>query len=238
MLKKIIVALMVLLPATIHIAQRPLIIQWNVGQGSWTSYINEQYCIHIDAGGEWRGLTPLCRKKKNFLFFTHYDWDHINLASKIQRSARHLCRTQRLPNDISLFKRKILEKIPFCKFIDQKVIRQIYVSTFSQENESHAFIIGGKFLITGDAYKKVEKKWLSSTELKGVQFLLAGHHGSRTSLAPELLRQSPSLKMIFVSCRKKRYGHPHVETKKKAEAFKLPLLITEQIGTMAIETSN
>jgi competence protein ComEC len=213
-------------------------VQWNVGQGSWSSYIDDQHCVHIDAGGKWRGLTALCKKKKNFLFLTHYDWDHINLAPKIQRSAHHLCRAQRLPNNLSLYKRKILQKIPLCDFTDLKMIRQIYDAQFSQKNESHAFVLGGKFLITGDASKKIEKKWLPSAHLKEVHFLLAGHHGSRTSLAPELLHQTPSLKMIFVSCLKKRYGHPHAETKKKAEAFKLPLLITEHFGTMALEISD
>jgi competence protein ComEC len=114
-------------------------------------------------------------------------------------------------------------------------LKTIYKSEFKRKNESHAFVIAQQLLITGDSDKKTEKKWLSKNDLHRLRFLVAGHHGSRTSMAKELLHKMPSLEMVFASCKKKRYGHPHKETIEKIKRIQRPLLVTEIFGSMAVE---
>jgi competence protein ComEC len=214
----------------------PKIVIWNVGQGSWTTWVDDSTCIHIDAGGSMSHFYPkTCRTKKNIFYYTHYDWDHINLSTQATFKFRSLCRMQIIPKNVSRFKRKKLEKIPLCSQENLPQVLSIYTSGFQIDNESHAFLLSKNFLITGDSPTKIEKKWLRSPLVAQTQFILAGHHGSRTSLSVDLLKQTPNTRMIFVSCLKKRYGHPHIETLRKAKQYKLPLIITENFGSVAIE---
>lgn len=220
----------------IYAPQKEILVIWNVEQGSWTSYISDLYCIHIDAGGARIPLSTLCKNKKNILLFTHYDWDHIGLANHIYTSEPKTCLWQTLPKTLQHAKRKFLEKIPQCAKMKIPQLQTIYTSAFKWINESHAFVLAGQLLITGDSDQKTEKKWIYKNDLKSIRLLLAGHHGSRTSLARELLTRTPELKMVFASCKKKRYGHPHRQTIEKIKKRKLPLLITtEAFGSMAIE---
>ncbi|MBY0383766.1 hypothetical protein K2X05_01290 [bacterium] len=208
---------------------------WNVGQGSWTSYISDDVCLHIDAGGDRIPFSSLCKNKRNVLLFTHYDWDHISLAHRIYANTPSTCLWQHFPSSLKAFKKKFLEKIPICSSIKIPELKTIYTSSFERQNESHAFVIANRLLITGDSDQKTEKKWLFKNDLRSIHFLLAGHHGSRTSIAKELLSQMPSLRMVLASCKKKKYGHPHKETIEKIEKIHRPLLITETFGSIAIE---
>ena len=213
----------------------PMIVVWNVGQGSWTSYISDNQCLHIDAGGTWNSLSSLCVHKQNILIFTHYDWDHISLSRRIYSKTPQTCLWQTLPNSLDPRKKKFLEKIPKCKSQSLSSLKTIFTSVFNRKNESHAFIIANQWLVTGDSDKKTEKKWLFKKDLSSIRFLLAGHHGSRTSTAKELLAKAPGLEMVFASCEKKKYGHPHQETIEKIKKFHCPPLVTEELGSMAIE---
>jgi competence protein ComEC len=65
-----------------------------------------------------------------------------------------------------------------------------------------------RFLFTGDGSVTLED-WLMATENVKVNVLKAGHHGSRSSSAPEFLAAS-SPQYVVLSCgRNNRYGHPN-----------------------------
>lgn len=225
---------LVLFTRTFSLDHRDIIIFWNVGQGSWTSLITSDMCLHIDTGGRHRPLTQQCYQRKNFLWFTHYDWDHISQARKIFAAAPNTCLMQVPPLDLKEFKKKFLSTIPICKRSSTQRLHIAHKSHFSKKNESTVFVLAHRVLITGDATQKMERQWLHKIPAN-VQILVAGHHGSRTSLSPLLLKKLTQLRMVIVSAQKKMYGHPHRETIDKLRGARLPMVKTEDYGSIAVE---
>lgn len=230
-----VIVIFILAPISTSTPQKKWLVFWNVGQGSWTSYITDQYCLHIDSGGTRLPPHQHCKNKPNFLFLTHYDWDHIGFAQRLHRSLPLMCLWEEVPPNTPLKKKHFLKRIPLCQKQNLPALKRIYRSKFSKKNESHAYLLEGQFLITGDSDHQIEKKFSHLKELKAVRLVLAGHHGSRTSLSPKLLASMKSLEMILASCLKRRYGHPHKETLMKAKKFKKALFTTELYGSVAFE---
>ena len=63
--------------------------------------------------------------------------------------------------------------------------------------------------------------------LTEAQYLLLGHHGSRTSTSEQLLVGLPHLKLAIASSRHRRFGHPHLETQLRLKSHHVPLITTE-----------
>ncbi len=231
----LVTAALCLIPLSVANPQKKWIVFWNVGQGSWTSYITDPYCLHIDSGGTWLPMNPRCQNKPNILLLTHYDWDHIGFAHRLRRTFRQFCLWETVPHNTPLKKKKYLQKIPLCQKQSFPALKRIYKSRFFRYNESHAYLLEKQFLITGDSDRKTEKNFSHLKELKEVRLVLAGHHGSRTSLSPELLANMKSLEMILASCLKKKYGHPHKETVMMAKKYNAALFTTEHYGSVAFE---
>jgi competence protein ComEC len=227
---------------TIFIFSHPLqqdsgekVIVWNVGQGSWTTLIKSDLCLHVDMGGTLypKGVFAFCAQKQNILFITHFDWDHINFIQQSKKIFPTLCLQSHKPKELSYRKRKLLEDVPSCQ-MRAPDLQQIHQSLFIEQNESSIYILAKKILITGDAPEKLENKILQNSGLKDVQVFLLGHHGSKTSSGENLLRSLPHLKMTIASCLKKKYGHPHPLIVQRLKSHHTPLLITEEYGSIAI----
>jgi len=72
--------------------------------------------------------------------------------------------------------------------------------------------VGDKtFLFTGDLEQAGEKKLIRDYPNLKVDILKLGHHGSRTSTAPEFVAAIDPQFGIVSSGRNNRYGHPHEE---------------------------
>ena len=68
------------------------------------------------------------------------------------------------------------------------------------------------FLFTGDSEIPNEKDIICAYNLKDVDFLKVGHHGSSSSTSVEFL-ESISPDLAAISCGyKNQYGHPHKKT--------------------------
>ena len=86
-------------------------------------------------------------------------------------------------------------------------------------------------LFTGDASIKSEEYILSNYDIKDIDILKLGHHGSRTSTSEELLEQTKP-KLALISCgRNNRFGHPHLETIEKLNKYNINYLSTYKITT-------
>lgn len=82
----------------------------------------------------------------------------------------------------------------------------------SGANESSTILLGRRggssFLLTGDAEADVLAQLLSFPELKGIDLLKVGHHGSKASLSEEILDHiRPKIAAISVG-EGNRFGHP------------------------------
>jgi competence protein ComEC len=225
-------------------AARPLspeivseIVVWNVGQGAWSTVIADGVCWHFDMGGEkmdWRQLGRRCRGRPNRVTFSHWDMDHIGLAGKARRELPQLCRMNLPAGPSSPFKIRLLSQIPPCAvglpFPTWEDARAPSVNGRSRVSIFHATIF------PGDSTRREEKAWMDRLAgLSGARVLVLGHHGSRTSTSKGLLARLSSLRMAIASQRFRRYGHPHLEVRRLLREFRIPLLLTEEWGTIHFE---
>ncbi len=219
-------------------------IVWNVGQGLWTTRVTQGECWHFDLGGEkWplRELQALCAKKRNRIFLSHADLDHINGLSAIKKQFRFTC-LEAAPREpqIPSWKRALFENLASCPPVRNPAWIEVSGPLrSSQANQaSRVWILEGKRLLTGDSPSSEEKIWLNRMSFKqknNLRFLVAGHHGSRTSTSENLLKQLPGLQQALFSARFRRYRHPHAETLKKIKRAGIPALLTEHWGHLRYE---
>ncbi len=212
------------------------LIVWNVGQGQWITEVHDNHCLHFDLGGEIdtsAEALKFCAHKTNYLYLSHWDWDHISYAAKFAARVHRACLISLPEGSANRHKREMISRIPICQQKPQDVRLifhprtnpQMTSNDLSQVLESKDFLT----LIPGDSTKLQEKVWssLAPSEIRG---LILGHHGSRTSTSQNLLRHLPNLKWAVASARKKKYGHPHKEVVEILKNAKVPLLKTEDWG--------
>lgn len=96
---------------------------------------------------------------------------------------------------------------------------------------------GATALFMGDAEKIAEYKLMFfEGETIDSDILKVGHHGSKTSTTEEFLRAvSPEFAIISAG-RKNRYGHPHQEVVDRLKNFGIPVLRTDEIGDIRMES--
>jgi len=94
-----------------------------------------------------------------------------------------------------------------------------------------------RFLFTGDAEKEAETDMLNYWEGRfdwNVDVLKSGHHGSSTSSGYRFLYETDP-EYAIVSCGKDNdYGHPHKETVELYKDAGLPMLRTDELGTVLV----
>ncbi|HWU42255.1 MAG TPA: hypothetical protein VN132_02415, partial [Bdellovibrio sp.] len=101
------------------ISAKKYLIVWNIGQGQWVTAVENDQCLHFDAGGEffpWARLRELCGKKQNRFFLSHWDWDHIGALSHSQllKTLPSSCIALRPLGKSSGRKMNILGSLPDC----------------------------------------------------------------------------------------------------------------------------
>jgi len=240
------VFLLVFLYPFYHFSQdeKNKLIIWNVGQGQMVTYSDTVSCIHFDMGGEVFPLKKLiaeCGKKKNKVFFSHWDWDHINFTKRAWKRIPDFCRLNTPGGKGSSKKKKFLSFIPMCDKTSitnaQKIFTEIKFPFHWNKDKKHTrsnkhsrvVVIKNKVLIPGDSPGSSEKLWQGQIS-RSIRVLIVSHHGSRFSTSYGLLNRLRHLKIAIASARKKRYGHPHPLVKKRLALKGVPLLSTEQFN--------
>ncbi len=218
---------------------RRYFIVWNVGQGQWTSLVENNLCTHFDLGGEFapfRKIREHCWKKPNEYIVSHWDADHLSFLSGWRPPAG--CLKLRPVGKSSRHKMAVMDKISTCTTDwnkDWKKAAPKNDSALDSNSKSHVVAAEG-ILLPGDSPAAQEKNWLNKmSPLNQIRILILGHHGSATSTSDELLKQLPGLKMTVASARWKRYHHPHPKTLVKVAARRVPLLRTEDWGNLFFE---
>ena len=202
-------------------------IVWNVGQGSWATWLQSNQCFHFDMGGESSPMAQvykLCGQKVNHVYLTHLDYDHIRFLKKFMFIVPQLCLHYPKP-----LKKAWMRKIKPCPPPLQNIRQISFGKKKDDSNEgSIVYLIAGQVLITGDAPISRELKWYRQTP-KSLKILILGHHGSKTSTSVKLLDWTHP-QMAIASARKNKYGHPHPKVIRKLNQRKIPLLETEVLG--------
>ena len=88
-------------------------------------------------------------------------------------------------------------------------------------------------LATGDASKSVERKLIAEHEIKDVELLIAGHHGSKGSSSPELLG-SIGADTAVISCGWNSFGHPSEETLEALHKYSYNVYRTDLNGRVEL----
>ncbi len=232
------------LPARAQISTQQFIV-WNVGQGQWTTLIEDSVCIHFDMGGEKNVISsvePLCRFKTNIIHLSHWDWDHLSFAVNYFKKLPNSCLWQKPLGKTSEKRQQTFEKINLCpKLLRGKFNKIDFKNIFSPSaNLKHTndrslilTAVSSHILIPGDSPTKQEAIWAKqNNQLNNIYGLVLGHHGSRTSTSNFLLLHLPHLKWAVASARKEKYGHPHIEVINRLKEHKIPLLKTEDWGNI------
>jgi len=215
----------------------PQLIVWNVGQGQWSTFVDQGICWHIDAGGEhapWKSIRQTCGDKQNRFSFSHWDWDHVSFAARALKNLSHSCLSLAPQGKSSRRKMALMEKMspcpsrpPFQSWQDRRA---------RNSNDLSRIFLWRQVLLPGDSSKKEERLWLESfAGLSRVHWLLLGHHGSRTSTSEQLLYRLPALRGAIASARWQKYGHPHAEVRAALLRHRIPLLSTEEWGSLHID---
>ena len=211
-------------------------IVWDVGQGLWVTYSDVTRCLHFDMGGENfpQGIKEECGHKKNYANFSHWDWDHINLARKAWRDLPHLCLLTPPNGETKAKKLRFINKIPKCSGELQLKGIQSWTPKIHSSKNSNALsriYFTPNILLPGDTTQKMEKVW-SDHVYPTIRLLVLGHHGSKTSTSKYLLMRLNRLQLAVASARRKRYGHPHQSTQKKLRNHGVSLIETENWGNI------
>lgn len=211
---------------------------WNVGQGQWATLVLPETCHHFDMGGEKNPLNHVrkyCGKKKNKIYLSHWDWDHISFALRARKVLKNSCLALAPLGKSSPYKMKILKAYAACDADAAPPVMEL--TRFSTKNLSlktndlsHVLIAQNKILIPGDSPKTQEKEWLTRLPTNKVRILLLGHHGSQTSTSEDLLSHLHELAVSVASARFARYGHPHQIVVQRLRRHHIPLLRTEDWG--------
>lgn len=90
-------------------------------------------------------------------------------------------------------------------------------------------------LLTGDIEADVEEQLLS--EVRDVDVLKAGHHGSKTSSTPAFLERTLPEVAVISSGENNRYGHPHPIVVERLEAVGAEVFRTDLDGDVLLISS-
>jgi len=96
-------------------------------------------------------------------------------------------------------------------------------------------IDGTDMLITADAPKKLERALAAQEDLRGTDILIAGHHGSKSAGADELLAEAGG-SLAVISTGYNTYGHPAPETVERLESYGYRVFRTDRDGSVEIRT--
>ncbi len=214
---------------------------WNVGQGQWATAITDQVCFHFDVGGEFfplRKITERCGHKENFIFLSHWDWDHIGGLEKLKKLkwANSLCIAIPPQGSSSKGKMKLVRSFKKCPRQQwQHLLKNWSPNQTGSSNEvSHVFQFND-ILLPGDSPVRQEKIWSTQRWVQKTKVLLLGHHGSKTSTSEDLIKKAPHLKLSISSARWARYKHPHSSVEVRLRKARVPLLRTEDWGSIWLE---
>jgi competence protein ComEC len=157
----------------------------------------------------------------DYLILTHGDYDHMGEAKnivenfKVENVIFNCGAYNNLENELL----KILDKKKINYYscikelnIDKYKLQFLNTGIYDNENDNSNVIYFNynyyKFLFMGDAGIQREKSILEKYNLKNIDFLKVGHHGSNTSSSKYFInRIQPKYSLISVG-KNNRYGHP------------------------------
>lgn len=232
----------------------------DVGQGDSTLILTQDAAVLIDAGPTDAGEETV-RYIRNYtdsidyMILTHPHEDHIGGAVKIINNlhVKNVIMTD-ASNDVVTFSRligviedsgvRVLQAQPGNTYGADGINLQILapLADFDDFNE-YSVVTRVEYkdvsmIVPGDAETRSEKLMLETYQHGELDadILKLGHHGSRTSSTPEFLA-AVSPKWSIASCGlNNSYGHPHQQTLERTAELGIPVLRTDEMGSIVFAT--
>ena len=232
----------------------------DVGQGDSTLIVTENNkSILIDTGGKlsyktesWKqknkefnlmasSIIPFFKsiglKKIDYLLITHGDADHAGYSIELLNNYKVMNKYTNKGRKNSLEKKININSLEskYLK-IDDIEIYSLNDSIYNNENKDSLVLLfkiyNYKFLYMADADKEVEKNIIEKYNLKNIDVLKVGHHGSKTSTDESFINEiTPKYSIISVG-KNNKFGHPNIETLNTLKKSKI--LRTDELGTIKI----
>ncbi len=179
-------------------------------------------------------LKTLGISKLDYLILTHGDADHmgdaINLINEfnVENVILNCGSKNNLENNLIklLNKKKIkyyscIKELNINKYKFKFLNNKIYDNENDNSSVIYTKINNYKFLFMADASMNVENTIINNNNLKNIDVLKVGHHGSKTSSSKEFISEiNPKYSIISVGSNN-RYGHPNREVLKNLEKTKI-----------------
>ena len=236
----------------------------DVNQGDSTLIVtNKNKSILIDSGGkmnydveEWKirnkefnlmkdSLIPFYKsiglKRINYSFFSHGDYDHIGYSKELISNFK--VDNIYINNDNVNYYEKEINGIKFNnKYlkIDNVEIYSLNDKLYDNENDNSLVLLiiidGYKLLFMGDASSKVENDLVEKYNLKNIDILKVGHHGSNTSSGINFIKTINPKYSIISAGKNNKYGHPNKEVLNNLNESKI--YRTDQDGSIIFKIEN
>ncbi len=166
-------------------------------------------------------LKSLGIKKLDYLILSHGDYDHIGEAKvlimnyNVNQVIFNCGTLSELETDLKQVLDKKGVNYSFCPSsisFRNNALYFLNTKLFNNENDNSSVTYfeynGYKFLFMGDAGIDREKELMDNYNLRNIDFLKVGHHGSSTSSSKDFIDTiSPRISIISVG-ENNRYGHP------------------------------
>ena len=170
----------------------------------------------------------------DYLITTHGDIDHmgesINLIKKFKVNNVIFNNGEYNNLELKLINHLKKHNIPYYKGIEKISVKntslvflnnKIYKNENDNSNIVYMNIENIRLLFMGDASIEVEKNLLKKYNLKNIDILKVGHHGSKSSSSTSFINQiNPKYSLISVG-ENNSYGHPHKEVIKNLNKSKI-----------------
>ena len=174
--------------------------------------------------------------KLSYMIITHGDADHakesLNIIKniKIKKIVLNSGSYNTLEENIISTKVNVTNVYKLKYFKIRNINNEIYDNENDNSIVNYITFLNYKLLFMGDASSKVEKYLIEKYNLKNIDILKIGHHGSKYSSSKEFIEKvNPGYSIISVG-RNNRYNHPHKEVLDNLKNKKV--LRTDQKGTI------
>ena len=220
-----------------------------IDTGGNTNYKNKEYKYQISKNKILPYMKSIGIKKVDYLILTHGDQDHMKESIylvenfKIKKVIFNCGPYNELEQElIKVLNKKSIKYYKCIKNIDIGNYKLEFLNTkiYNNENDNSSVIYlnynNKKFLFMADASQEREKDILDKYNIKDIDVLKVGHHGSRTSSSKEFIdKVKPKYSIISVG-KNNRYGHPNKEVLNTLDNSKI--YRTDEDGSITFKIKN
>jgi len=229
----------------------------DVGQGQSILLQSGDFTAMVDCGGDSgdadgetaaRALLSYGHRELDALILTHFDKDHTCGAEQLfERIKVQYLFLPDISHDAGRREEVIAAAenagVEICFVMqdmtleaeDAKIELMAPVSDDSDNEGLCALLSMGEcdILVTGDMSIDAEHELLKTHNLPQVEILVAGHHGSKYSTSPALLRKTQP-QAVLISVGENSYGHPSQEVLERISAVGASVYCTDLNGEITI----